>query len=57
MSKSAIQTISSIETRQYCPSTKLSLLIAWKLEKPFYDLFFLKERGNENEKSYTRELL
>jgi putative transcriptional regulator len=35
------QTISSIETGQYCPSALLAFLLAKKLEKPVEDLFFL----------------
>ena len=37
------QTISSIETRQYCPSTLLALTLSRCLEKAVEDLFFLKE--------------
>ena len=36
------QTISSIETGQYCPSALLAFLLAKKLEKPVEELFFLK---------------
>lgn len=36
------QTISSIETEQYCPSTLLAFLLAKKLEKPIEQLFFLE---------------
>jgi len=35
------QTISSIETGQYCPSALLAFLLANVLEKPVDDLFFL----------------
>ena len=35
------QTISSIETGQYCPSTLLAFQLAKKLEKPITELFFL----------------
>lgn len=35
------QTISSIETGQYCPSALLAFQLAKKLEKPVQDLFFL----------------
>lgn len=38
------QTISSIETGQYCPSALLALQLAVALGKRFEDLFFL-ERG------------
>ena len=37
------QTISSIETGQYNPSTLLALLLAKRLNKRFEDLFFLEE--------------
>lgn len=36
------QTISSIETRQYIPSTLLAFIIAKKLGKPVAELFFLE---------------
>jgi putative transcriptional regulator len=36
------QTISSIETGQYCPSALLAFLLANKLEKPVADLFFIQ---------------
>jgi len=36
------QTISSIETGQYCPSALLAFLLSIKLEKPIDELFFLK---------------
>ncbi len=36
------QTISSIETGQYCPSALLAFLLAKKLEKPIEQLFFLE---------------
>lgn len=36
------QTISSIETGQYCPSALLAFLMARKLEKPVSELFFLE---------------
>ena len=35
------QTISSIETGQYCPSAVLAFQLARKLEKPVEELFFL----------------
>jgi putative transcriptional regulator len=35
------QTISSIETGQYCPSALLAFQLAKKLEKPVAELFFL----------------
>ena len=34
------QTISSIETGQYCPSAKLALLICIALEKTFEEIFY-----------------
>lgn len=36
------QTISSVETGQYCPSALLAFLLAQKLEKPITDLFFIE---------------
>lgn len=36
------QTISSIETRQYCPSALLAFLLAERLGKRVDELFFLK---------------
>jgi len=36
------QTISSIETGQYCPSTLLAFLLASKLEKRVDELFFIE---------------
>jgi putative transcriptional regulator len=38
------QTISSIETGQYNPSTLLALILARRLEKRVEDLFFLEEK-------------
>lgn len=37
------QTVSAVETGQYCPSTKLALILAAKLEKRVEDLFYLAE--------------
>lgn len=37
------QTISTIETGQYCPSAKLALLLAQKLNKTYEDLFYFEE--------------
>lgn len=37
------QTISSIETGQYCPSAKLALIISKVLDKKFEDLFYFEE--------------
>jgi putative transcriptional regulator len=36
------QTISSIETGQYCPSTLLAFLLAQQLEKRVDELFYLQ---------------
>lgn len=36
------QTISSIETGQYCPSALLAFLLSQKLEKRVDELFFLQ---------------
>ena len=41
------QTISAIETEQYCPSALLAFLLAKKLEKHVDELFFLKGKQNE----------
>jgi putative transcriptional regulator len=40
------QTISSIETGQYCPSAQLAFLLAKKLDRPVTDLFYLE--GDES---------
>jgi len=37
------QTISTIETGQYCPSAKLALLLAQNLNKTFEALFYFEE--------------
>jgi putative transcriptional regulator len=37
------QTISSIETGQYCPTTRLALILARRLGKQVEDLFYLQE--------------
>lgn len=37
------QTISSIETGQYCPTAKLALILSRCLKKKFEDLFYLEE--------------
>lgn len=37
------QTISSIETGQYCPTAKLALILSRCLKKSFEDLFYLEE--------------
>lgn len=41
------QTISSIETGQYCPSTILALRLARILGEPFEDLFWLEGASDE----------
>ena len=37
------QTISSIETGQYCPTAKLALILSKVLAKKFEDLFYFEE--------------
>ncbi|MFL0196284.1 helix-turn-helix transcriptional regulator [Clostridium sp. WILCCON 0269] len=37
------QTISSIETGQYCPSAKLALILSKALDKKFEELFYFEE--------------
>jgi putative transcriptional regulator len=39
------QTISSIETGQYCPTAKLALILSRCLNKKFEELFYLEEDG------------
>jgi putative transcriptional regulator len=41
------QTISAVETGQYCPSTKLALILAAKLGKRVDELFYLVEEGSD----------
>lgn len=41
------QTISSVETGQYCPTAKLALMLCKVLDKKFEDLFYFEE-GNDN---------
>ena len=41
------QTISSIETGQYCPSALLAFVLARQLEKKVDELFYLEEFTNE----------
>ncbi|NFV14524.1 helix-turn-helix transcriptional regulator [Clostridium sporogenes] len=36
------QTISSIETGQFCPSAKLALVISIALDKKFEDIFYFE---------------
>lgn len=40
------QTISSIETGQYCPTAKLALILSKVLNKKFEDLFYFEEVKN-----------
>lgn len=40
------QTISSIETGQYCPTAKLALILSRCLQKSFEDLFYLEEEDH-----------
>lgn len=37
------QTISSIETGQFCPSAKLALLLCIALDKKFEELFYFED--------------
>ena len=39
------QTIGSVETGQYCPSTRLALTLAMKLGKKVEELFYLEEES------------
>ncbi len=41
------QTISSIETGQYCPSALLAFMLASKLGKPVDELFYLERGDNQ----------
>lgn len=40
------QTVSSIETGQYCPSALLAFMLARVLERPVAELFFLETKGD-----------
>lgn len=42
------QTISSIETGQYCPTAKLALILSKTLDKKFEDLFYFVEVKNND---------
>ena len=42
------QTISSIETGQYCPTAKLALILSKVLHKKFEDLFYFEEVKNND---------
>jgi putative transcriptional regulator len=39
------QTISSVETGEYCPSVKLALALALKLDKKVEEIFILEEEN------------
>ena len=41
------QTISSIETGQYCPSTLLAFVLARQLGKSVEEVFYLEEKTDE----------
>lgn len=41
------QTIGSIETGQYCPTTKLALILSKCLDKRIEDLFYLEGDGED----------
>lgn len=43
------QTIGSVESGQYCPSTRLALSLALKLGKKVEDLFYLEEDSVQEE--------
>ena len=40
-------TISSIETGQFCPTAKLALILCIALEKRFEELFYFDEQGEQ----------
>ena len=40
-------TISSIETGQFCPTAKLALILCIALEKTFEELFYFDEQGEQ----------
>ena len=42
------QTISSIETGQYCPSALLAFILASQLGKPVEELFYLLKEANND---------
>lgn len=42
------QTISSIETGQYCPTAKLALILSKTLGKKFEELFYFEEVKNND---------
>jgi putative transcriptional regulator len=46
------QTISSIETGQYCPTARLGLILAHALGKKFEELFYFEE-GKKDGKVYS----
>lgn len=45
------QTISSIETGQYCPTAKLALILAKVLNKRFEELFYFEEVIDNEQKN------
>ena len=45
------QTISSIETGQYCPTAKLALILSKVLNKRFEDLFYFEEVIDNGQKN------
>jgi putative transcriptional regulator len=45
------QTISSIETGQYCPTAKLALILAKVFNKHFEELFYLEEVTDNEQKN------
>jgi putative transcriptional regulator len=47
------QTISSIETGQYCPSALLAFVLAERLEKKVDDLFYLENENDDIQKHRT----
>jgi len=44
------QTISSIETQQYCPSTLLAFRLSKALERRVDELFFLEKGGTDGDR-------
>lgn len=48
LAKVTRQTISSIETGQYCPTAKLALMLSTILDKKFEDLFYFEEVKNND---------
>ena len=48
------QTISSIETGQYCPTAKLALILSKVLNKQFEELFYFEE-ADDNGRQNSRK--